>query len=243
MTPNLQDMTPEERQGLAGEYVLGTLDAAEARAVRDDPAMADAIAEWEARLSPLLALMPQEAPPVGVWDRIERSLEGVSGLTRAPAGAARAARAAQSSRPVRTPWFSRLWAVGATAVAAGLALLLVTQRPEPAPLMTVLLTSREAPAFLVEADRGGEIRLAALNNQAVPEGRVRELWALPPGATAPTSLGLVPQDGRISVRRDAIRPEPGMLIEISLEPPGGSPIGRPTGPVLFVGRLLPARGV
>ena len=33
-----------------------------------------------------------------------------------------------------------------------------------------------------------------------------------------------------------------MLIEISLEPPGGSPTGRPTGPVLFIGRLAAARG-
>ena len=32
-------MTEDEKQGLAAEYVLGTLDAAEARAVRDDPAM------------------------------------------------------------------------------------------------------------------------------------------------------------------------------------------------------------
>lgn len=219
-------MTEDEKQGLAGEYVLGTLDAAEAAAVRGDPGMAAAVAEWEARLAPLQALMLPEAPPPDLWARIERTLNG-------PVPMARAAR---------TPWFSRFWAVGATAVAAGLAVLMVTQRPEPAPLMTVLLTSQEAPAFLVEADRGGEIRLAALNNQAVPEGRVRELWALPAGATAPTSLGLVPADGRITVRPAAIRPEPGMLIEITLEPPGGSPIGRPTGPILFIGRLLPARG-
>ncbi len=221
-------MTEDEKQGLAGEYVLGTLTAAEARAVRDDPEMAAAIAEWETRLAPLQALMPQEAPPPDLWARIERSLDGA-----APARVARVAGA---------PWFSRLWAMGATAVAAGLAVVMVTQRPEPAPLMTVLLTSREAPAFLVEADRGGEIRLAALNNQSVPEGRVRQLWALPAGATAPTSLGLVPEDGRIRVRPATIRPEPGMLIEITLEPPGGSPIGRPTGPILFIGRLLPARG-
>jgi anti-sigma-K factor RskA len=219
-------MTEDEKQGLAGEYVLGTLDAAEAAAVCDDPAMAVAVAEWEARLAPLQALFLPEAPPPDLWARIERTLTG-------PAPAARTAR---------TPWFSRFWAVGASAVAAGLAVLMVTQRPEPVPLMTVLLTSQEAPAFLVEADRGGEIRLAALNNQAVPEGRVRELWALPAGATAPTSLGLVPLDGRITVRPAAIRPEPGMLIEITLEPPGGSPIGRPTGPILFIGRLLPARG-
>lgn len=224
-------MSPEEeeREALAAEYVLGTLDAAQARAVGDDPAMAALIAAWEARLAPLQALALPEAPPADLWARIERGLGGRPDA-RAPA-------------PARASWFTRFWAIGSTAVAAGLALFMLVNRPAPPPLMTVLLTDQRAPAFLVEADRGGEIRLAALNNQPTPEGRVRELWALPVGATAPTSLGLVPEDGRIIVRPAQIRPEPGMLIEITLEPPGGSPIGRPTGPVLFIGRLLPARGV
>jgi anti-sigma-K factor RskA len=71
---------------------------------------------------------------------------------------------------------------------------------------------------------------------------VLQLWALPQGATAPTSLGLIPPEGRVTVTPSAISPEPGMLIEISLEPPGGSPTGRPTGPILFIGRLAPAQG-
>jgi anti-sigma-K factor RskA len=56
------------------------------------------------------------------------------------------------------------------------------------------------------------------------------------------SLGLLPEDGRFTVAPGTVRPEPGMLIEISLEPAGGSPTGRPTGPILFIGRLAPARG-
>ena len=108
--------------------------------------------------------------------------------------------------------------------------------------MTVLLTSREQPAWLVEADPDGALRLAAVNRQPVPPDRVMQLWALPQGATAPTSLGLIaPEAGQHSVSTTAVRPAPGMLIEITLEPPGGSPTGRPTGPVLFIGRLSPAR--
>ncbi len=108
--------------------------------------------------------------------------------------------------------------------------------------MTVLLTSRDQPAWLVEAEPGGSLRLAAVNRQQVPPDRVMQLWALPQGATAPTSLGLIaPEAGQDSVSTTAIRPEPGMLIEITLEPPGGSPTGRPTGPILFVGRLSAAR--
>ena len=107
--------------------------------------------------------------------------------------------------------------------------------------MTVLLTSGDQPAWLVEAEGGG-LRLASLNPRPVEPGRAQQLWALPPGATAPVSLGLIPEGGQASVAPGLVRPEPGMLIEITLEPPGGSPTGRPTGPILFIGRLAPARG-
>lgn len=108
--------------------------------------------------------------------------------------------------------------------------------------MTVLLTNRDQPAWLVEADPGRGLRLAAVNRQPVPEDRAMQLWALPQGATAPTSLGLIsPEAGQVNVSTTTIRPSPGMLIEITLEPPGGSPTGRPTGPILFIGRLAPAR--
>jgi len=105
----------------------------------------------------------------------------------------------------------------------------------------VLLTDREQPAWLVRADAQG-LQLASLNTRPAPEGRVLELWALPQGATAPTSLGIIPADGRITVSLATIRPAPGMLIEITLEPPGGSPIGRPTGPIQFIGRLARVSG-
>ncbi|WP_424811485.1 anti-sigma factor [Roseococcus sp. YIM B11640] len=222
-------MTPEERDALAAEYVLGTLEAREAARVRalieTDAELAEAVAAWENRLAPLHALAPPEAPPPGLWARIEGSL----GLAAAPA-----------QRGWRFPWPA--FGLGASAVAAGLAaVLLLRPTPEPA-LMTVLLTSRDQPAWLVEA-QGGTINLAALNRREIEPGRVAQLWALPQGATAPTSLGLVPETGRFSVTPQTIRPEPGMLIEITLEPPGGSPTGRPTGPILFIGRLAPARGI
>lgn len=216
-------MTPEQRDALAGEYVLGTLEAREAAAVAaalpDDPALAGAVAAWERRLAPLAGLAAPEAPPPGLLARIEATLDGP-----------RPAR-----RRLRWPALGFL----AGAATAGLAAILLL-RPAPPPLLTVMLGERDAPAFLVEA-RGADISLAAVNGRAVPDGRVAQLWALPPGATAPTSLGLVPTEGRFTVPA-RVRPEAGMLIEITLEPPGGSPTGRPTGPILFIGRLLPARG-
>ena len=188
------------------------------------------MARWEARLAPLTALAPEEAPPPDLWARIEAALPG-----RARGGGA--SRRQQGSERWRfDPW--RWFALGSSAVAAGLAALLLIRPAPEAPLMTVLLTGRDQPAWLVEAERDGALRLAAVNRQPVPADRVMQLWALPQGATAPTSLGLIPAEaGQYSVSTTAIRPSPGMLIEITLEPPGGSPTGRPTGPILFIGRL------
>jgi len=232
---------PVERDALAGEYVLGTLDARGAAeveaALAHDAALAAAVAGWEARLAPLAALATPEAPPPGLWVAIETTW----GRGRPPPVAAAAA-----ARAWLALW--RGWALGASAVAAGLAAVLLLQPPAPAPaprLMTVLLTDRDAPAWLVEAE-GNALRLAALGAQQSPaDERVRQLWALPQGATAPTSLGLIPREaGRYTVAPQAvgITPHPGMLMEITLEPPGGSPTGRPTGPVLFIGRLTAATG-
>ena len=99
---------------------------------------------------------------------------------------------------------------------------------------------------LMLADRRGllgkDVRPAFGEPQsATPDGRVMQLWGLRPGETAPTSLALLPRTpGRISIPAPALRPVNNMLIEISLEPEGGSPTGRPTGPILFYGRLIEA---
>jgi anti-sigma-K factor RskA len=231
-------MNPEERDALAGEYVLGTLEAGAARAVERDLAsdaeLRESVARWEARLAPLTVLAPAEAPPPDLWARIEAALPG------APAAAA-PRRQQRSERWRFEPW--KWLALGSGAVAAGLAVLLLARPVPEAPLMTVLLGGRDQPAWLVEAERDGALRLAAVNRQPVPADRVMQLWALPRGATAPTSLGLIPSEaGQYSTSITAIRPSPGMLIEITLEPPGGSPTGRPTGPILFIGRLSEAAG-
>jgi anti-sigma-K factor RskA len=222
---------PAGREALAAEYVLGTLEAGAARevmqAIETDTDLRDLVAAWESRLAPLSALATPEAPPPGLWDRIAVALDGPA---QAPA------------TPARPSGFWRLWALGASAAAAGLAAILLLRPAVEPRLMTVLLTQRDQPAWLVEAE-GGALRLASLNPQPVAADRVMQLWALPQGATAPTSLGLIPaQQGSLTVTPATIRPEPGMLIEITLEPPGGSPTGRPTGPILFIGRLAAAQG-
>ncbi len=228
---------PAELTALAGEYVLGTLDARQSRMVEaalpGNPDLAAMVAAWEDRLAPLSLLAPPEAPPPGLWDQIEAHISP-----------------AQAARPAR-PRFLRLWqgwAVGASLAAAALAGVAFLPGAAAPRMMTVLVTSGTQTAWTAEVDRRGGIQLAALGaptggplDTAPPDGRVLQLWALPPGAKAPTSLGLVPRGaGAVHITTPAVKPVAGMLIEISLEPPGGAPGALPTGPVLFIGRLTEA---
>ena len=225
--------TDQDRELLAAEYVLGTLDARQSAAVdaalSRDPALAEAVAAWTSRLAPLTRLAAPEAPPPDLWDRIE-------------------ARIAPAAKPApRQSRFWQGWAIGASLAAAAFAGLAFMPRAEKPAYMTVLVSDRAAPAWIAQADRSGGITLAAVRpafgqpQPATPEGRVMQLWGLRPGETAPTSLALLPRTpGRITIPAPALRPVNNMLIEISLEPEGGSPTGRPTGPILFYGRLIEA---
>ncbi len=232
---------PEARELLAGEYVLGTLDARQSAAVEQalmqDPALSASVAAWVSRLGPLTLLAPPEAPPPGLWERIEASLPG-------SADDAMARPRLSWRSPV---WLWRGWAIGASLAAAVFAGIAFVPRAEKPAYMTVLVSDRAAPAWIARADRSGGLTLAAVRpafgdpQPPAPDGRVMQLWALRPGDAAPTSLALLPRTpGPVNIPAPALRPGPDMLIEISLEPAGGSPTGRPTGPILFYGRLIEA---
>ncbi len=221
------------REAMAGEYVLGTLDARSAArvaiAIDSDPDWRAAVAAWEERLAPLAALARPEAPPPNVWDRIETRI--------APAASPR------QKRERRWAWLWRGWALGATLATAGLAAFMFYPRAQTR-MMTVLVTDRNVPAIMAEVGRRGELRLntvpAVTGRQLqAPSGRTLQVWGLAPGDRAPTSLAVLPHEpGKVvTIPSPRVTPVPGMLIEISVEPEGGSPTGRPTGPIVFIGRL------
>lgn len=223
--------TSDERDTLAAEYVLGTLDPSEARNIAaraaNDHALAAAIADWEERLAPLSALAPAVPPPPALWDRLAASI--------AETPAPKAART-----PLRRSlafWRATTAAGFALAAAfAGIAFLRQPEPPSPARPVAALVPASGAPAaFIAEMQRDGTMRLVALEPVRVAEGRDLELWALPPGATQPVSLGVIPAAGRdLAPSRPAAD---GTQLMVSLEPRGGSPTGLPTGPVLYAGVL------
>jgi anti-sigma-K factor RskA len=110
---------------------------------------------------------------------------------------------------------------------------------EPAARFATLLPpDTHAAGFLARARPDGTVVLSALAGVVVPSGHDLELWILPPGGKAPAPLGVLPASGR-TVTLPGMPPE-GTQLMVSLEPPGGSPTGAPTGPVLYAGSLAPS---
>ncbi|HWA79696.1 MAG TPA: anti-sigma factor [Acetobacteraceae bacterium] len=224
----------EDRDLQAAEYVLGTLDPeaarALARAALSDPLLARAIAEWEQRLAPLGRLVSPVVPPADVWARIEASAWSTSAEGDVVPGRARLARI------WRSLGFWRLTTAGAVALAAVLAgLLIVRPAQTPRVMGTIVPTNAAGPVFLAEIQPNGSLLIRALAPVSVAEGKALELWALPAGAKTPMALGLLPPSGQRVLTATTLGNATELMI--SLEPEGGSPTGKPTGPVLYQGRL------
>ncbi len=222
---------------LAAEYALGTLPADEraavARRAQTDASLAAAISAWELRLAPLAEKIPERAVPAGVWEKIEKRI-AVGGDSNVISIERRLRR-----------W--RATAIATSAIAASLLLFVGLREFFPPAgdktLVAVLQKDAQSPAFLVSVDldkRQLTIRAVA----AKPEpGKSYELWLVHDDLKTPRSLGLI-GDKPVTVGPSLTSYSPSVIedatLAVSLEPPGGSPTGAPTGPVLWSGKLLQA---
>jgi len=214
----------QDRDLLAAEYVLGSLEGEEAReAVRlleSDAAFAASVRQWEARLTPLAVLAAPVAPPAEVWARIAASTWAVAGEVV----------------PLTFRRRLRIWQAGAgmaLAVAASLAAFIVLRPAPPARVAVLAPISGGVPVLLATEQAGGVLVIQPSGAISVPSDRDLELWALAKGETRPRSLGVLPASGRRLVA--ALAPDTQLLV--SLEPRGGSPTGQPTGPVVYGGTI------
>jgi anti-sigma-K factor RskA len=233
---NLSRVDRRERlDRLAAEFALGTSPPRVRRRLmviaRRDRIVATALSEWERRLAGLAEAVPGVTPPPRVWQGI------VARLGMEPARAARGA----------IPWPQRLgvWrgvaaASFVVAVALGISQWHGAPQPAAAPLVVVLAGSDAKAGLIATAVHGDRyLTLKPIGNAAPAAGRVFELWALPQ-AGAPQSLGVIPSGAvvRVPLRApvdEALSNIPALAV--SVEPPGGSPTGQPTGPVLYSGAI------
>ncbi|MEG2803125.1 anti-sigma factor [Stenotrophomonas sp.] len=247
------DGQPPSADILAGEYVLGVLDAAQRREaeqrIASDPGFARLVNQWENRLAPLLASLGSEPVPAHLWPRIRTSLGWPSVGTATP-------RAWQ-----RTGFWQ-----GMTALAAVVALVAVFSRRELEPVapvappvavtpiapptptepeqatkpVTPLLHDDGTPGWLASVDKAqGKVLMVPVPAAADAAGRAPELWLIPSGG-APRSLGLVSINRAHTVTvPDALREAlvNGSVLAITLEPSSGAPQGIPTGPIIAKGDI------
>jgi anti-sigma-K factor RskA len=224
----------EELEGLAAEYVLGSLDADERRAVEArlaaDPAFRAAVAAWEKRLQPLADALPPVAPPAHVRDRVMAAIGTV------PAAPSVSDNVVALHRSIRR-WRIATAAAGlAAAVLAGVVLLDVTA-PRQTEFVAVLTAEGANPAFVATVDVAkGSMTLRQVAGATAPADKSYELWAIVPN-TPPRSLGLVEQASLSRALSET--PSRDLTFAITLEQKGGSPTGAPQGPVVFKGSLVP----
>ena len=223
----------------AAEYALGTLGASEratlaARRLRE-PELDEAIRGWEARLAPLAEAVPAIAPPRDLLPAIEARIRGAS--TKAPEDAA----VVTLERSIRR-W--RAMAIAASVLAGVLAVGFVareaTRQSAPREYVAILQKDAASPAFAVTVnlDRQ-ELTVRPVAAQA-PPGKAYELWLIDAKLGAPRSLGVIgdtPRGASLSAYDPAV--VAGATYAVTVEPPGGSPTGQPSGAPVFVGKLIP----
>jgi anti-sigma-K factor RskA len=146
--------------------------------------------------------------------------------------------------PARTTLWQRLAFWRPAALASGFASVLLAaglswqaSRPPVQPIYVAVLETPEGrPAAVVNAFADGTVSLVPIESIAVPQGRILEVWTLQNRDQGPVSVGRVERARTLKLDLARLKaPSNGHLFEITVEPPGGSPTGRPTGPVLMKG--------
>jgi anti-sigma-K factor RskA len=213
---------------LAAEYVLGTLRGPARRRVERWRTTSSLLDErcrfWEERLMPLLGAVRPVQPPAHLWEGIRARL-GLPLSTRGGRG--------------------RLYALAASVLlvaALGTLLLWRTLAPQQATAVATIAAPSGTLMWQVEVygAPGAAARLSVRAGMlaAPPVGRDYELWALPKGGGAPVSLGLLPYRHGAARRTLTLTQQRALAsagqLAVSIEPPGGSPTGQPTGAVVFV---------
>ena len=218
---------------LAGEHVLGLLDAAnEAAAIArivTDAAFAAEVDAWRLRLMPMVDRNDVAAPP-HIWPAIKSALPSPTQQDNKGGGNI------------------RFWQAiaGASSMAAAVMAVLLLQQPSPvappqpgAPLVAAL--GSETGMSSITARYDGASGQMLLTPVSLKTGELYpELWIIPADGT-PRSLGIVRADVPSEIRINAALRgfvSQGATLAITSEPEGGGPGGKPSGPILASGKIV-----
>jgi anti-sigma-K factor RskA len=241
-TDDREAQAPPSDDILAGEYVLGVLDAqtrqdAHAR-IAADAAFAGEVERWQRHFDPWLL----RVVPVRPSDLVLPAIKARLGWSREAA-----------LRP--RLWESvALWR-GATALAAAAAFAAIVVglqwRKSPTPPVTATEEQTAKPVTVLVRDDGSTGWIASIDianakvlmvpvpSPADANGRVDELWIIGAGK-APVSLGFVSNESTNSIALPANLLADfvaGSTLAITLEPKTGMPHAAPSGPIVAKGGI------
>lgn len=227
---------------IADEYVLGLLDGADHAAVEAEmernARLRRAVADSRDRYLALDMTAEPAAVPTGLWDKINAGLSGTA--TAVPLGGAtlapEAVLAPAANDNQRFGWkAAALSSMAATLVLAVALTWSLGRNAEPMVIAVLLNEAGEVQA-VVEDFGNDTANIRLLADIAVPDDKAVEVWTLPSADMGPVSLGLLDEGQSGRLRAPPLpTPQDAQLYEITLEQAGGSPTGRPTGPVLAKG--------
>ena len=243
---NIRDEHEDDDDLRAAEYVLGTLDAqARARVAERserEPALARLIDAWRGRLSPMADDIAPVSPPMHLWHLVRRRA-GLDAIER-----------------MTVPLWERLafWRgvgfAGLATTAACVVAFLAMPRIAPAPadanyalphpvrLVSTLADGKGRTTFVAAIDEDAcTIVLMPHDRQPAP-GQVPELWVIASDGR-PHSIGTgtdAPQQAMVvpaALRTTLLGGDANTRLAVSMEPPGGSPTGQPSGFIAGRGSL------
>ncbi len=234
--------TPELRERLAAEYVLGTLHG-HARArfhtlLRDDAALQARVRFWEQALTPMAVPLWAAAPSAKVWRAIEARIAPPAPF--------------QARKPWSVRWFdTRTLGSLAVGVMLGLTLTLTapvlwqqrgaaSDEPEtqlPQSYVGVLATAEGRTGVIVSSLRHGKVMdVKQVQPVPVPDGRTLYLWAIEAnGKTRP--IGRVPPGKFVQVplaQTSETLFATATELALSIEADSAAP-SSPTGPFVYRG--------
>ena len=230
-------MNMNDRDSLIADYVLGTLDgdalAQAERLMLTDATFARDVEQWRTRLADFDRTAEIMAPPEALWSRIDSE---IAHPVAAPAAPGRFTNL-WNSLPA---WRAIGLAAAGIAVALTVGLGFAVREVQRTPQMIAILVNGDQAGAVVHVFNDGRAVLMPLTSIAVPSDRSLQVWTLPSRERGPVSVGLMETAKTLALSlKDVPAPGANQLFEITLEPKGGSPTGRPTGPILFKGLTAP----
>lgn len=230
---------------LAAEYALGLLAPQEAAAfavmLEEDPDFRAEYVQWAEHLASMTDDIAPVAPSDEMRARILAAIEPTDHPVEMSKGDEDVTFGSRLQSWLRNLGLIPAMAGGLAAAMAVLWLVNISGVMDPAvPFATATLASDDN-SLVVQITYSDDGETLQINRTvgAAPQGKALELWLIKDG-DAPVSLGVLPEDETATLRVDyALRRSlHGASCAISVEAPGGSATGAPTGEILAIAPIV-----